>query len=206
VPPDRKPDNAQGTAEDGRESHAVEVEQAGHVLLTRGQAARRMGVSLATVRHMEGAELQPVIVGGKHCFSIEDVDRHRRVTDGDLAAAAFQMFNDDKSQVDVVIALKEPPERIRTLFNDWVQMTGCIVAAPPPLGARHLWKPTRLRLTRAVVSVCVSLVGDHLAQRVCMGSDLRSKQPHRRHCDLVNYCVRDMRARRARRLFRPKCR
>jgi hypothetical protein len=158
VPPNPQPDKAPEAGENGRESHAAVVEQARHVLLTRSQGARRMGVSLATVRRMEGSELQPIVVDGKHCFPIEDVDRHRRVTDGDLAATAFQMFNDDKSQVDVVIALKEAPERIRKLFNDWVEMSGCIVAAPPPIGYRRLWKPPQFRLTRSVVTVCVTLV------------------------------------------------
>jgi hypothetical protein len=98
-----------------------------HVLLTRAQAARRMGVSVATVRRMEGGELQPVIIDGKHCFALEDLECHRKVTDGDLAAKAFEMFNADKTQVDAVIALKEPPERIRRLFQDWVEMSECHV-------------------------------------------------------------------------------
>ncbi|HET8932007.1 MAG TPA: hypothetical protein VFN67_01140 [Polyangiales bacterium] len=42
------------------------------VLLARAQAARRMGVSVATIRRMEGDELQPVIIDGKHCFALED--------------------------------------------------------------------------------------------------------------------------------------
>lgn len=36
-------------------------------------------------------------------------------TTRDLAAMAFQMFNEDKTQVEAVIAREEPPERIR----DW---------------------------------------------------------------------------------------
>ena len=46
-----------------------EVHHGRHVLRTRQQSARRMGVSLATVRRMEGGELQPVIVDGKHTAS-----------------------------------------------------------------------------------------------------------------------------------------
>lgn len=140
------------------ESVASTAASGGHVLLTRGQAARRMGVSLATVRRMEGSELHPIIVDGKHCFPLEDIDRHRRVTDGDLAAMAFQMFNDDKTQVEAVITLKESPERIRKLFQDWLAMSECIIAGPPGIGYRRFWQVRGFRPTRALVALCVSLV------------------------------------------------
>jgi hypothetical protein len=117
-----------------------------------------MGVSVATVRRMEGEELQPILVDGKHCFDIEDLDRHRKVTDGDLAAQAFEMFNADKTQVDVVVALKEPPERIRKLFQDWVEMSDCMIAGPPGIGGRRLQKLLKPRLTRALVWTCLNVV------------------------------------------------
>lgn len=117
-----------------------------------------MGVSVATVRRMEGEELHPVIIDGKHCFALEDLDRHRKVTDGDLAAKAFEMFNADKTQVDAVIALKEPPERIRRLFQDWVQMSECIVAGPPGISGRKLQRLLKSPLTRSLVYISVAIV------------------------------------------------
>lgn len=117
-----------------------------------------MGVSVATVRRMEGEELQPVIIDGKHCFALEELDRHRKVTDGDLAAKAFEMFNADKTQVDVVIALKEPPERIRLLFQDWVGMSECIVAGAPGISGRRLQSMLKSRLTRRLVWICLNIV------------------------------------------------
>jgi hypothetical protein len=156
------PDEAIAAAASATEStssgHARRIADTRHVLLTRGQAARRMGVSLATVRRMEGAELQPILIDGKHCFPIEDVDRHRRATDGDLAAMAFQMFEEDKTQVEAVIALKEPPERIRKLFQHWLEMSECIVAGPPGLGYRRLWRGVKFRLTRRLVTLCINYV------------------------------------------------
>ena len=107
---------------------------------------------------MEGEELQPTIVDGKHCFSLEELDRHRRVTDGDLAAQAFEMFNADKTQVDVVIAMKAPPERIRRLFQDWTEMSDCIVATAPGVGGRRLQKLLKPRLTRTLVWTCLKIV------------------------------------------------
>lgn len=117
-----------------------------------------MGVSVATVRRMEGVQLQPVVIDGKHCFPIEDVDRNRRVTDGDLAAQAFQMFNDDVGQVDVVIALKESPERVRKLFADWVEMSECVVVGPSDK-RRYRWKKMLgFSLTRSLVFTCLHIV------------------------------------------------
>jgi hypothetical protein len=158
MPTGRNPNQDDGAHESGGFSNAEPVGTAGHLLLTRGQAALRMGVSLATVRRMEGAELRPLIIDGKHCFPIEDVDRYRKVTDGDLAAQAFQMFNEDKTPVDVVIALRESPERIRKLFQDWVEMSECLVAGPPGLGHRKLSLFLGGRLTRRFLMRCVELV------------------------------------------------
>ena len=135
------------TASDGR-----------HVLLTRSQAARRMGVSVATVRRMEGEELQPIIVDGKHCFASDDLDRYRKVSDGDLAAQVFDMFNADKTPVDVVIALKQPPERVRKLFQDWAEMSECLVAGPPGIGRRQLQRYLKKPLTRRMIWVCLNIV------------------------------------------------
>ena len=141
-----------------RELVSTDVGNLRHVLLTRAQAARRMGVSIATVRRMEGEELQPVVVDGKHCFELEELDRHRRISDGDLAAQCFEMFNDDKTPIDVVIALKQPPERIRRLFQDWIEMSECIVAEPPGIGRRRLQKYLKKPLTRRMVWVCLNIV------------------------------------------------
>lgn len=144
----------------------LDHQSARHVFLTRAQAARRLGVSLATVRRMEGAELQPVIIDGKHCFAIDELDKHRKVTDGDLAAQAFELFNADMTQVDVVIALKEPPERIRKLFQDWTEMSDCLVASSPGIGGRKLRGMFKGQLTRRLIWVCLNIVLGNPALRL----------------------------------------
>lgn len=89
------------------------------VLLTRAQTARRIGVSIGTVRRMEGAELHPIVINGKHCFHPAEVERYRRLTDGQIAARAFQMFNEGRGVIDVVIELEQPPEPIERLYSTW---------------------------------------------------------------------------------------
>jgi hypothetical protein len=127
-----------------------------------------MGVSVATIRRMEGAELRPVIVDGKHCFQLEEIDQHRRMTDGDLAARAFELFNEDRTQVDVVIALKESPERIRRLFQDWVEMSDCVVVGPPGPGRRRMRRCFQAQLTRSFLwgAAALALRDPSLKQRV----------------------------------------
>lgn len=60
-------------------NESTEIVETGQVLLTRTEAAKRMGVSVATVRRMEAAELHVEVINGRHLFRLEDVDRHRRV-------------------------------------------------------------------------------------------------------------------------------
>ncbi|MBN1654346.1 MAG: helix-turn-helix domain-containing protein [Deltaproteobacteria bacterium] len=136
----------------------TEIMETGQVLLTRTEAAKRMGVSVATVRRMEGSELQVVMIDGKHLFHLEEVDRYRRVSDGDLAAQVFQMFNEGYSQVEVVIQLKESPDRIRKLHNDWVEMSNCIVALPKPGSKFHVERLSKTRITPALTFVCIDIV------------------------------------------------
>lgn len=138
-------------------ARVVEAE-ARQVLLTRAEAARRMNVSVATVRRMEGEQLHPIVVDGKHLFDIEELDRHRKLTDGDLAAAAFELFNADRTQVDAVIELKEAPERIRKLFRDWAEMSECVVAGPPGIGRRQLQRYFQGPLSRRMIWICLNIV------------------------------------------------
>ena len=94
----------------------------------------------------------------KHCFSIDELDRHRKVSDGDLAARVFEMFNADRTQVEAVIALREAPERIRQLFQDWLEMSDCVIAGPPGIGGRRLQRLLKPRLTRHLVWTCLNIV------------------------------------------------
>ncbi len=107
------------------------------LLLTRAQTARRIGVSLATVRRMEKSELTPIVIDGKHVFRAEDVDRYSNADDGHVAARAFELFEAGKDQVQVVIAMSLPPERVAKLHGQWVQMSNRIVMDPPGAGLRR---------------------------------------------------------------------
>lgn len=104
------------------------------LLLTRAQTARRIGVSLATVRRMEKSELNPIVIDGKYLFRAEDVDRYANADEGHVAARAFEFFEAGKDQVQVVIAMNLAPEQVTRLHDQWVQMSNRVVMDPPGLG------------------------------------------------------------------------
>jgi hypothetical protein len=109
------------------ENETTEVVETGEVLLTRTQAARRMGVSVSTIRRMEGVEIEPVVIDGKHLFHLADIERARPVTDGQVAARAFDGFNQGKTVIELVIELEQPPERIERLHDIWKRLSNSIV-------------------------------------------------------------------------------
>jgi len=108
-------------------------------LLTRGQVARRLGLSLSTVRRMEGVQLKP-IVGARGVRYFEETEiqtvlirvRQTRVpddesADGALAAAAFALFRSGADVIAAVTALREDPEKIERLFGHWKRLRGTVL-------------------------------------------------------------------------------
>ena len=109
--------------------------------LTRAEAARRLGVSRTTLRRLEGKSLHPVEgPRGVHFFEAREVEafeityralRMRSPTcarddrdrdDGDDAAEAFALFDQGASAVDVVKALRLPPDRVASWHAAWLRM------------------------------------------------------------------------------------
>jgi hypothetical protein len=119
-------------------SPATEAGASGR-LLTRGQVARRLGLSLSTVRRMEGVQLKP-IVGERGVRYFEETEiqavfvRVRRTrmpdderADGALTAAAFTRFRNGADVIAVVEELREAPEKIERLFEHWTRLRGTVL-------------------------------------------------------------------------------
>ncbi len=107
--------------------------------LTRAEVARRLGVSRTTLRRLEGKSLHPVEgPRGVHFFEAREVDAFeityralrtrspvgacRDSDEGDDAAEAFALFDQGASAVDVVKALRLPPERVAAWHSAWLRM------------------------------------------------------------------------------------
>jgi hypothetical protein len=109
--------------------------------LTRREAADRLGISTSSVRRLEdNLLLTPVMdAGGGWRFDAAQVDglqgrvpiraRGPRATPveereaaraGRIAAKVFRLFAGYRSLPDIVAATKQPPERIRALYHEWI--------------------------------------------------------------------------------------
>lgn len=102
-----------------------------HTGLTRGQVARRLGVTVTTVVRKEKSGALPFTIDddGIHRFRAEDVEkvrisptRRRKELDtpGEVAAYAFNRFRGGATARDLVVELKITPERARALFEMWM--------------------------------------------------------------------------------------
>lgn len=111
--------------------------------LTRGQVAARLGISVSTVRRYEGDKLHPTLDehdvrwfdekevatlaatlangdGIKRSASASSGARAPESrTAGEIAALAFERFEQRQSLSEIVIGLRVEPERVRALFEQW---------------------------------------------------------------------------------------
>jgi hypothetical protein len=97
-------------------------------LLTRSDVARRLGVTITTIRRFEGTSLHPRVgPDGIRLFTPDEVEhlaRSRAVkpapeASGEVAAEAFRLFRLGYSLEEIVMRLKQPPATIHQLFDEW---------------------------------------------------------------------------------------
>lgn len=112
--------------------------------LTRGQVATRLGISVSTVRRLEGTRLHPTIdsddvrwFDGKEVASLaaelanatsskrkgtrgtRSVEATPARSQGEIAALVFERFEQRQSLAEIVVGLRVPPETVRSLFDQW---------------------------------------------------------------------------------------
>jgi DNA-binding CsgD family transcriptional regulator len=112
--------------------------------LSRSQVAKRLGVSIGTVRNLEKAgHLRPSKANGVNLFDPKEVaalrgarDREhpgralRRDGEGEIAARCFDLFAEGKSVRDVVRELRLTPATARALRREYI--AGDVDPRPPP--------------------------------------------------------------------------
>jgi len=141
--------------------------------MTRGEVAERLGVSISTVRRYEGTQLHPTVdEHGVRWFTQVEVttfaaklanergDKASHMAGvtsgapkrsaGELAALAFERFEQRQSLAEIVIGLRIEPSVVRALFDEWCLglTAGHLQSASDPLVSReteltHV-KPTQL--------------------------------------------------------------
>jgi DNA-binding transcriptional MerR regulator len=139
--------------------------------LTRDDVAKRLGVSISTVRRLEGTRLHPSIDGNSvRRFKASDVERLAKeleaeqrsprnaqqavvraaeMSKGELAALVFEKLEQRHSLSEIVIALRVPPEDVRDLYHTWLVglWTGELQRKEPALPARHTDQDAIRRVT-----------------------------------------------------------
>jgi hypothetical protein len=157
--------------------------------LTRSQVADMLGVSISSVRRLERERLHAEVgADGYHYFDPAEVaalaselaaaKRPARpvaapppkLSAGELAARAFECFEQRQSLAEVVIALRVEPRIVRELFHEWQvgltqgELRRAEVALPPGRTIRHadrtelgdllaslpVGEPTRVSVARLV--------------------------------------------------------
>jgi DNA-binding transcriptional MerR regulator len=139
--------------------------------LTRDDVAKRLGVSVSTVRRLEGARLHPLIDNKSvRRFKASDVERVAKeleaeqrsprnaqqavvraaeMSKGELAALVFERLEQRHSLSEIVIALRVPPEDVRDLYHTWLVglWAGELQRKEPALPARHTDQDAIRRVT-----------------------------------------------------------
>jgi hypothetical protein len=110
--------------------------------LTRSQVARRLGVSVTTLRRMEGADLHPETgPRGVRLFDATEVEAafvkirtsHRETVegaDGETAAQVFTLLDDGLNPVEVVKRTRIGPDLVEHLQTQWVRLRRALVLPP----------------------------------------------------------------------------
>jgi DNA-binding transcriptional MerR regulator len=139
--------------------------------LTRDDVAKRLGVSISTVRRLEGTRLHPAIDDKSvRRFKASDVERLAKeleaeqrsprnsqqaavraaeMSKGELAALVFERLEQRHSLSEIVIALRVPPEDVRELYHTWLVglWAGELQRKEPALPARHTDQEAIRRVT-----------------------------------------------------------
>ena len=139
--------------------------------LTRDDVAKRLGVSISTVRRLEGTRLHPLIdEKSVRRFKASDVERLAKeleaeqrsprnaqqavvraaeMSKGELAALVFERLEQRHSLSEIVIALRVPPEDVRDPYHTWLVglWAGELQRKEPALPARHTEQDATRRVT-----------------------------------------------------------
>jgi len=158
--------------------------------LTRDDAAKRLGVSISTVRRLEGSRLHPLIDDKSvRRFKASDVERLAKeleaeqrstrnaqqavvraaeMSKGELAALVFEKLEQRHSLSEIVIALRVPPEDVRDLYHTWLVglWAGELQRTEPALPARHTDQDAIRRVTPVQLAQLLAALPSNQSTRI----------------------------------------
>jgi hypothetical protein len=149
-----------------------------------------LGVSVSTVRRLEGTRLHPLIDDKSvRRFKASDVERLAKeleveqrsprnaqqavvhaaqISKGELAALVFERLEQRHSLAEIVIALRVPPEDVRDLFHTWLVglWAGELQRPEPALPTRHSEQDAIRRVTHDQLARLLSALPDNGSSRI----------------------------------------
>lgn len=158
--------------------------------LTRDDVAKRLGVSISTVRRLEGSRLNPLIdEKSVRRFNASDVERVAKELEaeqrpprnaqqavvraaempkGELAALVFEKLEQRHSLSEIVIALRVPPEDVRELYHTWLVglWAGELQRKEPALPARHTDQDAIRRVTPVQLAQLLAALPSNQSTRI----------------------------------------
>lgn len=158
--------------------------------LTRDDVAKRLGVSISTVRRLEGTRLHPSIDSNSvRRFKASDVERLAKelqaeqrsprnaqqavvraaeMSKGELAALVFEKLEQRHSLSEIVIALRVPPEDVRELYHTWLVglWAGELQRPEPALPARLSDQDATRRVSREQLFDLLAALPDKQPTRI----------------------------------------
>jgi DNA-binding transcriptional MerR regulator len=158
--------------------------------LTRDDVAKRLGVSLSTVRRFEGSRLHPLVTDkGVRRFKPADVEalaislaakrntlrnaekayeRAAELPKGELAALVFERLEQRHSLAEIVIALRVPPEDVRELYHSWLVglWAGELQRKEPALPQRQTKQDIARQVTREELVQLLAALPEQRSTRI----------------------------------------
>lgn len=160
--------------------------------LTRDDVAKRLDVSISTVRRLEGTRLHPLVDGkGVRRFKASDVERLAKellaeqrsprnaqqavlraadLPKGELAAQVFERLEQRHSLSEIVIALRVPPEDVRELYHTWLVglCAGELQRKEPALPARNSDQDAIRRVTSEQLGQLLAALPERQSTRISL--------------------------------------
>ncbi len=157
--------------------------------LTRDDVAKRLDISISTVRRFEGTRLHPTIdANSVRRFKASDVERLAKeleaersprnakqavvnaahLSKGELAALVFERLEQRHSLSEIVIALRIPPEDVRDLYHTWLVglWSGELQRPEPALPPLHDDRDVTRRVTAMQLSQLLMALPEKQSTRI----------------------------------------
>jgi DNA-binding transcriptional MerR regulator len=170
--------------------------------LTRDDVAKRLGVSISTVRRLEGSRLHPLVTDkGVRRFRPADVEQlaaalaaeqntprnaqkaaaHAiELGKGELAARVFERLEQRHSLAEIVIALRLPPDEVRELYHTWLVglWAGELQRPEPALPVRHTDQDVVRRVTREQLAELLAALPAKQSTRISLAREIGDHMVH----------------------------